>query len=368
MAVTLGEFTLWLEELIPPAFQEHYDNSGLQVGDPLAVVDSVLLTVDVTSEVIAEALEHGCKLIISHHPLIFTPLKHIANGNETERCVASAITGGLAIYSAHTSLDNISRGVSHVLAEKIGLEKIRVLAPLKGKLSKLVTFVPVSHAGRVREALFSAGAGHIGNYDRCSFSVDGEGTYRAGEGADPFAGRVGEDHSEPEIRIEAVVPSYLSSSCVRALLEAHPYEEVAYDIIALENENCGAGAGAIGILPAPLSGTALLERLRKLTGIPVIRYSGDPDRSVTTVAVCGGSGADLISTAARAGADAFITGDIKYHAFTQAPNNIIVADIGHYESEKFSLQLLHDLINKKFPKFALRFSGINTNPINYFLK
>jgi dinuclear metal center YbgI/SA1388 family protein len=368
MAVTLGEFTLWLEELIPPALQEHYDNSGLQVGDPSAVIDSVLLTVDVTSDVMAEARELGCNLIISHHPLIFTPLKHIANGNDTERCVASAIAGGVAVYSAHTSFDNASRGVSHILAEKIGLEKIRVLAPLKGNLSKLVTFVPVAHAGRVREALFTAGAGHIGNYDRCSFSVNGEGTYRAGDGADPFAGRVGEDHSEPEVRIEAVMPSYLSSTCVRALLEAHPYEEVAYDIIALENEYYGAGAGAIGILPAPLTGTALLDRLKKLTGIPAIRYSGDPDRVVTTVAVCGGSGADLISTAARAGADAFLTGDIKYHAFTQASRDMIVADIGHYESEKFSLQLLHDLINKKFPKFALRFSGINTNPINYFLR
>ncbi len=368
MAVTLGEFTLWLEELIPPAFQEHYDNSGLQVGDPMAVIDSVLLTVDVTSDVIAEAREHSCKLIISHHPLIFAPLKHVANSNETERCIAAAIAGGVAVYSAHTSFDNVSLGVSHILAEKIGLEKIRVLAPLKGKLSKLVTYVPVAHAGRVREALFTAGAGHIGNYDRCSFSVNGEGTYRAGEGTDPFAGRVGEDHSEPEIRIEAVVPSHLSSSCVRALLEVHPYEEVAYDIIALENEYYGAGAGAVGILPAPLTGTALLERLKKLAGIPVIRYSGDTDRTVTTVAVCGGSGADLISTAVRAGADAFITGDIKYHAFTQAPRDIIVADIGHYESEKFSLQLLHDLINKKFPKFALRFSGINTNPIKYFLR
>lgn len=366
MTATLGEFTRWLEELIPPAFQEHYDNSGLQVGDPDASVNSVLLTVDVSAEVIAEAGEHGCNLIISHHPLIFTPLKRIAGGSETERCVASAVRGGIAIYSAHTSFDNVSWGVSHILAEMIGLTKIRVLAPLKGKLSKLITFVPVSHAGRVREALFAAGAGHIGNYDRCSFSVTGDGTFRAGEGADPYAGQVGEDHSEPEIRIEAVMPSHLAPACVRALLAAHPYEEAAYDIIALENEYHGAGAGAIGTLPGPLTVTMLLEKLKALTGIPVIRYSGDAARTVTTIAVCGGSGSDLISAAARAGADAFVTGDIKYHAFTQAPDDMIVADIGHYESEKFSLELLHDLINKKFPKFALRFSGIKTNPINYY--
>jgi dinuclear metal center YbgI/SA1388 family protein len=366
MTATLGEFTRWLEELIPPAFQEQYDNSGLQVGDPDASINSVLLTVDVTSEVIDEARDHGCNLIISHHPLIFTPLKRIAGGSETERCVASAVRGEIAIYSAHTSFDNVSWGVSHILAEKIGLTKIRVLAPLKGKLSKLITFVPVSHAGMVREALFAAGAGHIGNYDRCSFNVPGDGTYRAGEGADPYAGQVGEDHSEPEIRIEAVIPSHLSSSCVRALLAAHPYEEVAYDIIALENEYRGAGAGAIGTLPATLTGIMLLERLKEVTGIPVIRYSGDTARTVNTIAVCGGSGSDLISVAARAGADAFVTGDIKYHAFTQAPGDMIVADIGHYESEKFSLELLHNLIKKKFPKFALRFSGIKTNPVNYY--
>jgi dinuclear metal center YbgI/SA1388 family protein len=366
MTATLGEFTRWLEELIPPAFQEHYDNSGLQVGDPDAIVDSVLLSVDVTAKVIAEAREYRCNLIISHHPLIFTPLKRVAGGSETERCVASAVRAGIAIYSAHTSFDNLSWGVSHILAEKIGLTKIRVLAPLKGKLSKLITFVPVAHAGRVREALFAAGAGHIGNYDRCSFNVTGDGTYRAGEGADPFAGKVGEDHTEQEIRIEAVMPSHLSPACVRALIMAHPYEEVAYDIIALENEYHGAGAGAIGTLPAPLTVTMLLEKLKELTGIQVIRYSGDTARTVTTVAVCGGSGSDLISNAARAGADAFVTGDVKYHAFTQAPDDMIVADIGHYESEKFSLELLHDLINKKFPKFALRFSGIKTNPINYY--
>ena len=366
MAATLGEFTRWLEELIPPAFQEHYDNSGLQVGDPEAETDSILLTVDVNEEVIAEAREHGCNLIISHHPLIFTPLKRIAGGSETERCVASAVRAGIAIYSAHTSFDNVSWGVSHILAEKLGLTKIRVLAPLKGKLLKLITFVPVSHAGSVREALFAAGAGHIGNYDRCSFSVSGDGTYRAGEGANPFAGHVGEDHSEPEIRLEAVMPSHLSHACVRALLAAHPYEEVAYDIIALENDYHGAGAGAIGTLPVALTVTGLLERLKELTGIPVIRYSGDTSRTVRTLAVCGGSGSDLISTAARAGADAFVTGDIKYHAFLQAPGDMIVADIGHYESEKFSLELLHSLINKKFPKFALRFSGIKTNPINYY--
>lgn len=366
MAVTLTEFTRWFEESVPPAFQESYDNSGLQTGDPSAAIDSVLLTVDVTIAVVEEALKYGCNLILSHHPLIFTPLRHLTLSTETERCVAAAVRGGVAVYSAHTSLDNLQNGVSHILAEKTGLRNIRVLEPMKGKLLKLVTFVPLAFADRVRDALFGAGAGHIGKYDRCSFNVQGEGTYRADEGAEPFAGITGSDHSEPEIRIEAVMPLHLAGSCIRAMLAVHPYEEVAYDIIALENEYQGAGAGAIGILPAPLTGSQFLERLKELTGLPFIRFSGDPARTITNVAVCGGSGSSLIAAAARAGADAFITGDIRYHAFMEAPRDILVADIGHYESEKFSLQLLYNLINKKFPNFALRFSEVKTNPINYF--
>lgn len=364
--MTLREFVAWLEELIPPALQEHYDNSGLQVGDPSAVIDSVLLTVDVNMDVINEAERYGCRLVISHHPLIFTPLKRVAHGSEAEKCVAAAITQGIAVYSAHTSFDNLAWGVSHVLATRMGLQNTGVLVAMKDKLFKLVTFVPLSHADTVRNALFEAGAGHIGKYDRCSFNIHGEGTYRAGEGTVPYAGTVGEYHTEPEVRIEAVMPDHLTSSCIRALLASHPYEEVAYDVIALENKYYGAGTGTIGTLGEPVTGTQLLERLRQLTGIPVIRYSGDPKRVVKRVAVCGGSGASLISDACRAGADAFVTGDVKYHAFTEAPHQILVADIGHYESEKFSLEILHDLINKKFPKFALRFSGIKTNPINYF--
>jgi len=366
MAVTLSEFVRWLEGLIPPSFQEDYDNSGLQVGDPSAVVSSVLLTVDVTPEVIEEAVSGGFDLVLSHHPLIFRPLKRLTFGSNSEACVAAAIRNGISVYSAHTSFDNLGSGVSRILAEKIGLEGIRVLEPLKGRLMKLVTFVPESHAGAVRDALFAAGAGSIGNYDSCSFNVRGEGTFRAGEGADPFAGRVGELHTEPEVRIEVVLPSHLKGTCISAMLAAHPYEEVAWDLIALENEYTGAGAGAAGTLPAPLAGTALLERLRALTGLPVIRYSGDPARTVTTVAVCGGAGSHLISSAVRAGADAFITGDIKYHTFADAPGEMLVADIGHYESEKFSLEILYNLIQKKFPNFALRFSGIKTNPINYY--
>lgn len=366
MPVTLNEFTRWIEEQIPPVYQESYDNSGLQVGDPDMIIDSVLLTLDITEEVVSEAIKGKHNLIVSHHPLIFKPLKRLAYGTTSERCVAGAVKHGIAVYSAHTSFDSMSWGVSHIMAEKIGLRNIRVLVPTREKLSKIVTYVPVSHAQAVREALFSAGAGHLGNYDSCSFSCDGEGTFRGGEGSEPYVGQKGKMHTEKETRIESVVPEHLVREAVMSLLKVHPYEEVVYDIIPLKNEYHGAGAGAIGTLAAPLKGEELLRLLKEVFGTPAVRYSGNPAAQITTVAVCGGAGAQYIADAARAGAEAYVTGDVKYHNFLEASPNLMVADIGHYESEKYSLEILYNLIVKKFPKFALRFSGIKTNPINYF--
>jgi dinuclear metal center YbgI/SA1388 family protein len=366
MPVTLRDFTKWLDGAIPLEYQESYDNSGLQVGDPEAIITSVLLTIDVTSEVIAEAEKKKCNLVLSHHPLIFSPLRRIAGGNATEKAVSEAIRRNIAVYSTHTCFDNMAWGVSHILAEKAGLTDIKVLMPVAGKLFKIAVFVPSSHAEVLREALFAAGAGQTGNYSSCSFTSAGDGTFMAGEGADPYVGEVNKLHTENEVKIETIIPSHLVGHVISAMKLVHPYEEVAYDIYPLENEDGNAGSGAIGTLSAPLTGFLLLDHLKKTFGTPVIRYSGDPGLPVSRVAVCGGSGAGLINAAARAGAGAFITGDIKYHSFTEAPSSMLVADIGHYESEKFSLTVLYDLIIKKFPKFALRFSEIKTNPINYF--
>lgn len=366
MPVTLREFTTWIEGQIPLTYQESYDNSGLQAGDPDSLIGSVLLSLDINEDVVREAKETGATLIVSHHPVIFAPLKSLGYASVSERCIALAIKSNIAIYSAHTNLDAMAWGVSHIMAVKAGLKNIRVLRPSSERLLKIVTFVPDTHARKVREALFSAGAGSIGKYDSCSFNVTGEGTFRPGEGTAPFAGTPGLMHPEKETRIETVCPVHLLGSVIRALTASHPYEEPAYDIIPLANVYHGAGAGALGTLPAPVSGTMLLSTLKEIFGTPVIRYSGDISRMVETVAVCGGSGAHLAADATRAGADAFITGDVKYHSFTGTTGDMIIADIGHYESEKFSLQLLYDLIVKKFPKFAVRFSGIKTNPINYF--
>ncbi len=366
MSVSLREFSAWLDALIPIEYQEPYDNSGLQVGEPDAIINSVMLTLDITPDVIAEAATHGVNLIVSHHPLIFSPLKHITSGTLSERCVAEAIRKNIAIYSSHTCFDAMSWGVSHIMAEKIGLNNIRVLVPVQGKLFKIAFYVPVTHAEMLREVIFEAGAGHIGKYSDCSFAVRGEGTFRPGSDTNPFSGKIGELFSGEEVKIETVVPSHLVRDVVAAIKTSHPYEEVAYDICRLDNEYHGAGTGAVGELTTALKGNELLMTLKDTFATPVIRFSGDAEKQIRRIAVCGGAGAGFVNAARKAGADAFITGDIKYHAFVEAPSSLLLVDIGHFESEIFSLKLLYDLIIKKFPKFALRFSETKTNPINYF--
>jgi len=365
MSVTLREFVHWLDNAIPLEYQESYDNSGLQVGEPDMHIDSVLLTLDVNQDVVSEAVEKGCNLIVSHHPLIFSPLKRIGGGSVTERTVADAIKGNIAIYSSHTCFDAMAWGVSRVMAEKAGLKDISILVPVTGKLFKIAVYVPLSHAVAVREALFNAGAGHTGNYSSCSFTSAGTGTFMASEGANPYSGEINRLFAGEEVKIETVVPSHLVKTALEAMKKAHPYEEVAYDLYRLENNYGFAGMGAVGMLPEPLSGYGFLEKLKRCFEVPVIRYSGDASSKIERVAVCGGSGAGFINNAFRSGADAFITGDVKYHSFTEAPASLLVADIGHYESEKYSLKVLYDIINKNFPKFALRFSETKTNPINY---
>jgi dinuclear metal center YbgI/SA1388 family protein len=366
MPVTLRDFSTWLDIAIPLEYQETYDNSGLQVGDPESLITSVLLTLDVTPAVIAEAEKKKCNLILSHHPLIFNPLRRLAGASMAEKTVAESIRKNIAVYSTHTCFDAMAWGVSRIMAEKAGLKDIKVLIPAQGKLFKMAVFVPVSHADIVRETLFATGAGHIGNYSSCSFTSAGNGTFRAEGSAVPYVGEMNKLHTEHEVKIETIIPSHLVSSVVSAVRQVHPYEEIAYDLYPLENKYEGAGSGAIGILPEPITGGELLENLKETFGTPVIRYSGNLTLPVSKVAVCGGSGAGFLNASVQAGANAFITGDIKYHSFTEAPASILVADIGHYESEKFSLTVLYDLIIKKFPKFALRFSEIKTNPINYF--
>ena len=354
-----------IEEVAPLALQESYDNAGLLVGDSQMEVTSALVCIDITDEVIDEALHKKCNLIISHHPLIFTGLKRITGQNEVQRCVAKAIKNDIAIYAAHTNLDNVLEGVSGRMAEKIGLKNVRILQPKQNVLLKLVTYVPKIHSFAVREALFNAGAGQIGNYDLCSFNSDGTGTFKATKNAQPFVGKIDELHSEAETKIEVILPDYLKYKVLDALISSHPYEEPAYDFIPLRNAWNQVGAGVIGELEVAEDELKFLNRMKEIFNVPTIRHTQLLGKKIKRIAVCGGSGSSFLNDAILAKADVFISGDFKYHEFFEADNRILIADIGHFESEQFTKDIFFEIITKKMPTFAVQISDSKTNPINY---
>ena len=354
-----------LEDYAPPALQESFDNSGLQVGDVSQKVKGILLCLDVTEEVLDEAVELDCNLIISHHPLLFKPIKKLSGRTYIERCVIKACKNDLVIYSAHTNMDNAYGGVNFYIAEKLGLQNLRILSPVKDGLLKLVTFVPEAYSEIVRSALFNAGAGCIGNYDSCGFNVPGAGTFRAGEQAHPFVGNLNELHTEPEIRIETILPAHKKPAALRALLAVHPYEEPAYDFYPLANEWNRAGSGIVGELPYPEGEEEFLQRLKTVFKLQSLKHSSLTGKEIREVALCGGSGAFLIPDAIAYGADIFITGEAKYNDYFDVENRILLAVIGHYESEIITKELFYDVITKKMINFAVHFSTTNSNPVNY---
>lgn len=363
--ITIGEIAHYLESVAPLVLQESYDNSGLQTGNPSGIVNSVLVTLDITEEVIEEAIGKGAELIIAHHPVIFGGLKKLIGSNSVERVILKAVCNNIAIYAAHTNLDNIEGGVNSMIARKLGLTNQKILNPAVSVLRKLVTFVPAAQLNQVRNAVFAAGAGHIGNYDQCSFNMEGFGTFRGNEDTNPFVGERGTFHTETEIRFETIFPSWLEKKIVNALLTSHPYEEVAYDIYPLVNRFEKAGAGITGSLPQPLSEMDFLNFLKEVFNIPVIRHSKLLHKKIEKVAICGGAGSFLLKDAVAAKADIFVTGDIKYHQFFDADNKIIIADVGHYESEQFTKELFVELLTKKFSTFAIHLSEVKTNPVSY---
>lgn len=354
-----------IEEVAPLALQESYDNAGLLVGDSQTEVTSILICIDITEEVISEAIRKKCNLIVSHHPLIFTGLKKITGQNEVQRCVAKAIKNDIAIYAAHTNLDNVLSGVSGKMAEKIGLKNIQILQPKQDVLLKLITYVPKLHSYGLRQALFDAGAGKIGNYDSCSFNSEGVGTFRANENAQPFVGNIDEFHSEPETRIEVILPEYLKYRVLDALLKTHPYEEPAYDFVPLKNVWSQIGAGVLGELEEAVDELIFLNRIKSIFKTPTIRHTSLLDKKIKRVALCGGSGSSFLLDAINAKADVYISGDFKYHEFFEAQKQILIADIGHFESEQFTKDIFFEIITKKMPTFAVQISDSKTNPINY---
>lgn len=363
----IKEIISYLEQLAPPPYQEHYDNAGLITGQSAWECKGALICLDATEEVIIEAKKNNCNLVIAHHPIIFKGLKKINGKNYVERTIINAIKNDIAIYAIHTNLDNMISGVSGKMASLLGLQNQRVLSPRENSLKKLFTFIPNDHVSEVRKALFDAGAGHIGNYSECSFNAPGIGTFKAGEGTNPFKGETGKIHEEEEMKIEVVFPFFLQQQIIKALITAHPYEEVAYDIVNLSNNYQLVGSGILGTLPEPLEALEFLKILKKTFRVPVIRHTELLEKPVQKVALCGGAGSFLIPTALAMEADIYITGDVKYHEFFDADNKMVIADIGHYESEQFTINLLHELLELKFPNFAVLKTEVNTNPLRYFI-
>lgn len=361
----IAEIISVLENLAPPTYQESYDNSGLLVGDAAVETDAALVCLDCTEAIIDEAIARGANLVIAHHPIVFSGLKRLTGKNYIERTVIKAIQNNIAIYAIHTNLDNVVAGVNQKIGAQLGLKNQRILRPEANRLFKLVTFIPNSHTPNVLQALFNAGAGHIGKYADCSFVLSGEGSFRATEGAKPFVGEHGKRHIEPENRVEVIVPVHKKSAVIAALLAAHPYEEVAYDLYALENKNQNSGAGRIGELAQPMAEADFLAFLKTAIQTNCIRHTRLLGKPISRVAFCGGSGSFLLQDAIAAKADVFITGDFKYHQFFDADNKIVIADVGHFESEQFTIDLLADFLNEKIPIFATLKTEVNTNPIAY---
>lgn len=355
-----------LEKLAPTAYAESFDNVGLLVGDAKSEVTKILVTHDTLETVVDEAIEKGANLIVSFHPIIFSGLKKIIGGSYVERVVQKAIKNDISIYSTHTALDNSNQGVNYMICNKLKLANTEILIPQKDTLVHLVTYVPLANADTVRKAMFKAGAGGIGNYDNCSFNINGTGTFRAGENASPYIGEIGETHFENEVRISVIFQKHLTNEILSALKAAHPYEEVAYELFSVLNDNQEIGMGMIGELENEMTETEFLDYLKKNMNAKMVRHSAFMNKKVKRIAVLGGSGSFAIRDAKRKRADVFVTADLKYHDFFQAENQVFLADIGHYESEQFTKDLLTAYLSEKFTNFAVLKSEIDTNPVHYY--
>ena len=349
-----------------PSLQEDYDNAGLITGNKNWACTGALVCLDATEAVIQEAIDKKINLVIAHHPIVFKGLKKINGNNYVERALILAIKHDIALFAIHTNLDNVIHGVNGKIADVLSLQNCQILAPKKALLQQLSVFVPIAHKEALLNALFAAGAGSIGNYSECSFTVVGEGSFKAMEGSTPFVGNMGERHLEVEEKIEVTFPAWKQHGIVQAMKTNHPYEEVAYYIYNLDNVYAETGSGMLGYLPEKMDEAAFFKKIQQLFQIPVIKHSAFRNKSVQKVALCGGAGSFLTKEAIAAGADVYLTGDLKYHEFFDADQQLVLADIGHYESEQYTIELLIDFLRGKFPNFAVLKTGVNTNPVCYF--
>ena len=365
--MTIAEIITPLEKFAPTFYQESYDNCGLLTGSSNWICNGVLCTLDATEAVVLEAKEKGCNLIVAHHPIIFSGLKKIIGKNYVEQTIITAIKNDIAIYAIHTNLDNVLAGVNNKIADKLNLINRKILAPKQNLLSKLIVFAPENAVEKVKAAIFSAGGGDIANYSECSFSTQGIGTFKGNENSNPIIGEPLIRSVINEIKIEIILPNYLQHYVVSKMIEAHPYEEVAYDIVPLNNTYQTVGSGIVGEVELEISELEFMNLLKKQFNLQVIKHTTLLNKSIKKIALCGGAGSFLIKNAIAEKADIYITSDIKYHEFFDAENKIIVADIGHWESEQFTVELLEEVIKAKFPTFAVLKSGVKTNPIEYFI-
>jgi|TARA_B100000530_G_scaffold129496_1_gene80886 dinuclear metal center YbgI/SA1388 family protein len=363
----LFEISNYLDTRVPLAFQEEYDNCGLLIGNKDQKINSVLICLDCTEEVLAEAIKNKHNLIIAHHPIIFQGVKKIIGKNYVERIIQKAIKHDVAIYAMHTNLDNIYGGVSFQIANKLGLKNSQILKPKTNLLTKLSVYCPKSHVDKVKNSLFNSGAGKVGEfYDRCSFVSNGVGSFRPLCGASPFSGNIGKESLVEEHNIEVVFYSYLKPKMLSVLKEEHPYEEVAYNCVEIDNFSF-CGAGVIGELKKEMTLVKFLSYVKRNMNTNVIRYTNSNNKAkIERVAVCGGSGSFLLQDAIQNDADVFISSDFKYHDFFDGNNEISILDIGHYESEYFTQQLIFDIVKEKFSKLAVHLTKVCTNPILYY--
>jgi len=363
----IAEIITPLEKFAPSVYQESYDNCGLITGNANWDCTGVLCSLDVTEAVVLEAKEKKCNLIVAHHPIIFSGLKKITGKNYVEQTVIAAIKNDIAIYAVHTNLDNVIEGVNNRIADKIGLVNKKILAPKQNLLSKLFVFVPENAVEKVKEAIFDAGGGHIANYSECSFSAQGIGTFKGNEHSKPTIGEPMTRSTITEVKIEVILPNYLQHDVVSKMIEAHPYEEVAYDVVSLNNHYHKVGSGIIGELESEMSESDFLKLLKQQFNLQVIKHTKLLHKQIKKIALCGGAGSFLMKNAIAAKADIYITSDIKYHEFFDAEGKIVIADIGHWESEQFTVELLMEILQLKSPTFAVLKSGVNTNPVEYFV-
>jgi len=361
----IAEVISFLEAVANPTLQESYDNAGLITGNGNWNCSGIICSLDATEEVILEAVKQKCNLIVAHHPIIFGGLKKINGNNYVEKTIIAAIKNDIAIYAIHTNLDNVLSGVNGRIAKELDLINCTILSPKVNTLCKLYTYAPVANAQDILEALFAAGGGNIGKYSECSFSLEGSGTFKPGTDTTPFLGKEGERHTEQETKIEIIFPAYLQNKILAALIASHPYEEVAYEVIPISNSNQEIGSGLIGELKEGMEEKDFLDYLKRRFAVPVVRHTVFLGKPIKKVALCGGAGSFLIYSALEKKADIFITADIKYHEFFDANGKMLLIDMGHYESEQFTINLLQELLAEKFPTFAVLKTAIKTNPVYY---